>query len=102
MTAAHCFGLWKGYDIYIGSTRSNGNDATDTIKGEFEIVHPRFNYVTLENDVLLVKLVSPSSAPPAETNSDPSVPADGGPLTIVGFGHTEKGVPSTILLTAES
>jgi secreted trypsin-like serine protease len=55
-----------------------------------------------DHDILLIKLARPSTAPIAEWNRDPTVPATGDKLTVIGFGLTEEnGDTSDELLEVE-
>lgn len=90
-TAAHCEGYWAGFDVLIGATSLNGEDAVDVIRGAREYVHPdnlrQDNPFRADADLMLVKLASPSRAPVARLNTRRSVPRDGGRLTAIGFGY---------------
>jgi len=107
-SAAHCKGYWAGFDIIIGSTLLNGEDAIDVIRGVQEYIHPENlrqdnpNFRE-DNDILLVKLQSPSSAPVAKLNTRSNFPDDGDRLTAIGFGYFLPGQDrvSDTLLEAE-
>lgn len=108
LTAGHCASLWAGVDIYIGATQLDGSDAAETIRGEFVAIHPDYYFreeplFVLDNDVLLVKLATPSSAPVSIVNADPDTPADSARLGLQGFGYSgPDGGASDVLLKAES
>jgi Trypsin len=53
--------------------------------------HPEYNPANDNNDVMLVKLTSPSSAPIKKLNFDHTILANGNSLTVIGFGNTEEG-----------
>jgi secreted trypsin-like serine protease len=63
VTAAHCAGAFKGYNVKIGGTLRSGADAVETIPAIQECVHPQFNSTTHQNDIMLIKLQSPSNQP---------------------------------------
>lgn len=89
LTAAHCRGTFVGSTITIGGGFADGSDAVELLEGIDEIWHPQFNSVTLENDIMLVKLNTPSIVSPATWNTDPMLPTtDSGLLTSIGFGRT--------------
>jgi trypsin len=87
LTAAHCQDGFKNTDVIIGSTDVNGNGA-EQIAIAASFPHPNYNSGSLSNDILLVKLVSPSSAPLASLNTSPSNPGVGQQVTAIGFGTT--------------
>lgn len=58
---------------------------------ELEFPHPDYDSTTNLNDVMLVKLESPSSAPIQQINFDASAPPDGSQVTAIGFGDTSEG-----------
>jgi Trypsin len=100
ISAAHC-GVADifadGTLLNIGSLSIYGEDAIDRIVVANQLIHPNFNADTLTNDVMLIQLASPSTAPLSQWNTDPSIPADGESLTVVGFGKTERGTASAVL-----
>lgn len=100
ITAAHCnmqvsfltggrIGL--GGSVFIGPNLSDGSDSSESIRVELIRRHPEFDPVTLKNDLVLIKLKSPSSAPVALWNQDPKVPAAAANVTAIGFGTTFSG-----------
>jgi trypsin len=101
ISAAHCNGRSsnflpssanaRGGGVYIGSNKVDGSDAKDTINVKLVRVHPEFSMETLHNDVVLLKLATPSSAPIAPWNADPLLPAAGATVTAIGFGTTQDG-----------
>jgi len=102
LTAAHCFGVFTGFNIYLGANTLDGSDALETKVGVREYYHPDYNIATSnENDIMLVKLDSASTATPRAWNTNPTVPADGDPVTVIGFGVTESGFVSEVLLEVE-
>lgn len=100
ISAAHC-GVADifaaGTLLNIGSLSIYGEDAIDRIEVVNQLIHPNFNADTLINDVMLIQIAAPSSAPLTRWNTDPSVPADAESLTVVGFGRTERGTASAAL-----
>ena len=44
---------------------------------------------TEENDIMLIKLASQSTAPLVELNFSPTIPADDEQVTVIGFGFTD-------------
>ena len=70
---------------------------------EFEFPHPEYSSPNPDdNDIMLIKLSIPSSAPLVQLNYDPSNPEDNQSVTVIGFGYTEyKGEFSQDLLKVD-
>lgn len=113
LSAAHCEGVFNGTDatVFIGGTvvtipPAGGTiltDATDRVRISSVVRHPDFVPKTKENDVLLIVLDSPSTAPLSKWNTDPTLPSDGETVTVIGHGDTleDSGKGSAILLEAD-
>jgi hypothetical protein len=58
-------------------------------------IHPRFNHVTLENDMAIIKLAKPVSNQPIALaqQSDAALYADGREATILGWGMMDPYLP---------
>lgn len=98
LTAAHCDGAFIQNGALIGGTQLDGSDAT-RIEVESELPSPDYDDATRLNDIMLVKLREPSTAPLATLNLDAIVPVEGDPVTVTGFGDTaDGGEPSPVLL----
>ena len=110
LTAAHCKDF--GERVQIG--RYNFSDA-DEIKGmdyeeieyEFTIVHPDYSMLTLDFDIMLIKLKDPSRYPPVQLQDGSTVldsdntDQDDVEYTIMGWGTLYSGgPPSEVLLEA--
>lgn len=91
LSAGHCRGAFQGQDMFIGGNLLSGGDAPETIRASSELVHPRYNDFTVQNDIMLIKLAEPSSAPNAPWNTASSEPQDGQAVTVIGFGATSEG-----------
>jgi trypsin len=87
LSAAHCQVAF-GSSVFIGSTELRGGDALETIDVEFTRQHPDYKEGPEVNDLLLIKLSSPSSAPLVTLNTDPDLPSGGQAVTVMGFGVT--------------
>ena len=101
LTAAHC----QIPDAVFADGWFQGGTTVDGSGSQFfevEQLLPNPDYSDAPNeynDIMLIKLASPSSAPLQQLNFDPNFPADGTPATIIGFGATsEGGDPSFQLL----
>ena len=92
LTAAHCTGAY-GKDVIFGSNDVYGRDGAPRIDVDFLFQHPDYNKPNEreENDIMLVKLAEPSDQPLVTLNKDPSKPADGAAVTVIGFGLTTEG-----------
>jgi trypsin len=90
LTAAHCA---EGYltEVNIGATMLDGTDAAEVISVDMLLLHPYYDDTTLVNDIMLVKLLTPSSSPVVALNFDPAVPAIDEVVTVIGFGDTSDG-----------
>ena len=102
LTAAHCQGSFKFATLGI-TDRSDAKDEEkagqrQTIRTGRTVIHPSYRWTPsspdIDYDFLLVKLTSPADAarfPPVRLNRDNRVPRyDNQPLTIAGFGATDK------------
>jgi hypothetical protein len=61
----------------------------DLIAVEREVIHPLYGEGFFENDIMLLKLETPSDQPYIRLNFDEDVPDVDERLTVVGFGDTE-------------
>jgi hypothetical protein len=101
LTAARCQGAYSN-DVIIGSNDLFGRDMAERIGIDFLYPHPDYSPWTEENDIMLIKLVSPSTGPLVTLNKDPNLPTDGQAVTVMGFGRTsETGPVSPKLLKVE-
>ena len=91
LSAAHCqinatYGVWtRGSSVFIGSVEK---DSATEFTVDTWLWHPAWNPTEAENDIMLVKLASPSSAPLARLNAKRSKPSTGQSTTVIGFGRT--------------
>jgi len=102
VTAAHCFTVWEAgrNGVCIGGIQDDCSDAMDRITVEQLYIHPDFDPDTLENDIMLLKLARPSSAPVALWNANATVPESKSLAIAIGLGRSdpEKNVyPETLL-----
>jgi secreted trypsin-like serine protease len=111
LTAAHCVVeddytpfdpprnkvLINGYDVTTGIPEGSGYVAASSY-----VIHPGFNFATVENDIALWFLPFPIGEDEnfkfAKLNEDPTVPADGEELFVSGWGRTVDGNPLSISL----
>jgi len=69
LSAAHCAGeFFDG--VLIGGTKIDGGSST-YIRVDEEVVHPDYDNSIENNDIMLIKLSSPSTAPIQSLNFDP-------------------------------
>ena len=103
LTAAHCLvpaaGGVIGKDAYVGGSRPDRDDA-QAIPISGLRVHPGYRESTasIDNDFMLLKLASPSSAPTIPFNTNPSLPRDNSAVKVIGFGHTQFNGKSSVEL----
>ncbi len=103
LTAAHCDvpeWVWVGRHY-----RDNDNDDSDLHEVLFSYRHPRYDKVTLQFDMTLLKLKTPTDRLPILLNNNPDLPnlTQGtyqNIITAVGFGKTQDG-PKDILQEAD-
>jgi trypsin len=101
LSAAHCADAFDG-TVIVGNTRYNvvtDNAQERSILSDM-YTHPQFDINTMVYDYMLFK-IEPVTEPgivPASLNADPSNPADGQVLTVVGFGTTQEGGDMSDLL----
>lgn len=77
--------------VSIGGNQKDGSNAVDFRKVVIERQHPDYNSDSVVADVAVLKLDSPSSAPPVQFNEEPSDPSTGASMVTVGYGVTELG-----------
>lgn len=78
-------------DVIVGSNDLFGRDGAERIPVDQLLPHPDYNNVTEVNDIMLVKLESPSSAPLVNWNLNEDLPNDGEDVKVIGFGQTSDG-----------
>ena len=95
LTAAHCQGGFSGKTIYIGGNLRSGADALEVSRGGRELVHPNFDYATVEHDFMLVKLRQRTTKTPnARYNRDATKPTANQWAKVIGFGVTSESAAS--------
>jgi secreted trypsin-like serine protease len=115
ISAGHCAGIFVTNGIYLGGIQLNGRDAQENVTVLQELRHPNYNYLTYENDILILKLqrtrLSSASAslssvqntlPPVTPiyaiNYNSTLPKDNATVVTIGFGATvEDGTLATTL-----
>lgn len=101
LTAAHCCG---SDNVLIGrhNIAAMDEDGAEDIEVDYEIVHPRYNSLTLNNDISLLKLTRPSAFSSITWDDGSQDTSDGTPVTVIGWGTTSSSGPaSDVLLEAE-
>ena len=76
--------------VFIGATQLDGIGSS--VAGvDLEFPHPNYNMPNNDdNDIMLVKLTFPVSAPLVQWNTNPNTPMDADAVTTIGFGYTEE------------
>lgn len=109
LTAAHCFyesrlgGVEPGVNWQVSIGDNSLSDGTTPIAVSDVILHPGYDDLRSLNDVALLRLASPSSAPVQPLFSEGQQVADGQLATVTGFGATQPdgSEPSPELLEVE-
>jgi secreted trypsin-like serine protease len=98
LSAAHCQGVFLESGILIGTaTQLSGSDAHEFRNVTMEMPHPDYRPGWKRNDIMLIKLETPTSAPLILYNTNPSITDLSNNLDIVGFGTSINGqAPSTL------
>lgn len=88
-----------GRTVYVGGREPSRDDAEKFTVTDYKR-HPGFRDVSgaLYNDYMLVKLSGSSSQRVVEVNTRSSRPRADSIATVIGFGHTEEGGPSSTVL----
>jgi len=94
LSAAHCCPALSCGLLLDEIDVGEGTSATI----ESYVVHPQYDAPTSENDMMIMKLTAPSDITPVAYNTQSSVPADNDELTVIGFGATSSGGPSSDVL----
>lgn len=105
LSAAHC--LEEGDSIprvYINirDITEPLQDGEEMINVEEAVLHPDYDDTTKENDVMILKLESPSTKQPVAYDNGNADTSEGDPVTVMGFGTTSSGGSSSdVLLEVE-
>jgi trypsin len=92
LTAAHCSGSFAGTyndNVQIGGIQRDGSDG-EFITAEKEIPHPKYNEESQQNDIMIVKLYRPSTAPLQMLNFNKNLPLQNEALTAIGYGDLSE------------
>ena len=91
LSAAHCAGAFDS-NVRVGSIfSSSGGQEVDTLKSE-EVLHPKYDDFTFENDIMLIKLQEEVDFKTVPLNFDTSNPAvdSNAVVTVIGFGARQE------------
>lgn len=105
LTAAHCQNL--GNRVQIG--RYDFSDTDEKMNGDYEeididysVPHPSYDELTLDYDIMLIKLVRPSTSQTVRIDDGTTSINSTTVFTIIGFGTiASSGTRSDILLEAD-
>ena len=103
ITAAHCgCDKFLNNPIYINGILRSGSDATEIAYASDCVVHPGYDSALRYDDIMLIKLESPSAVLPAEAYI-PDTAETFESATVVGYGYTDYGdTESTFLRKLDS
>jgi len=96
LTAAHCQGIFLDGFLQGGNTIDGAGSEFYAV--DLELPHPNYTPGPEENDIMLVKLTDPSTAPLQVVNFDPNAPPVGTEVTLIGYGATSEGGQSSFQL----
>jgi trypsin len=102
LSAAHC-GDYTGDSVVVGAVRP-GQTSFGAVRVQVakQVMHPAYDNVTEENDVMVLKLAFPvtrSTSVELVLNDEYSIPANGNDLTVLGLGDlVEDGPAPTTLM----
>jgi len=101
LSAAHC----SGYATHVQIGRFDLEDDTEEyekIAVHYEIKHPDYDILTQDNDVMLIKLTTPSMYQPVKLDDGSQNLGNGQTLTVMGWGKISSfGPPSDTLLEVD-
>jgi len=102
LSAAHCQG--GGYEIALG--RQDVLSGGQVRQVSRELPHAKYDADTTDHDFMLIFLKTPAELIEDEVglvrlNSDPSLPAEGADVTVMGWGVTETGEVSDALMEVD-
>jgi trypsin len=89
LTAAHCVvgESASTVDVVIGR-HDLSSGAGERIAASRIVIHPSYDDISLENDLALIRLASPTSFAPVGLPADTSLETAGTMLTVAGWGDT--------------
>ena len=88
LTAAHCLRSMTPSEVYLGTRLAGDGRRLQVAR---TIVHPRFSFIGLQDDVGLVELVERAPVEPLPLREQPLDPAFvGSTVRLVGFGTTSS------------
>jgi secreted trypsin-like serine protease len=94
LTAAHCLQLMTPSQVYLGTRPAADGQRLQVAR---TVIHPRFSFIGLQDDIGLVELVERAPVEPLPLMEQPLDPAiAGSTVRLVGFGtisSTDTGPP---------
>jgi secreted trypsin-like serine protease len=98
ITAGHCAGIFITNGMYMGGIQLNGRDAQENITVLREIRHPNFNSLTLENDILILKLQrTPSTSAGASLSSTSTTLPTIKPVYTINYNSNQPKVNTSVV-----
>jgi hypothetical protein len=90
LTAGHCYVTDYLVDsVSIGAYFYPVDTNAETRQVQTRKVHPDYDEITTANDVMVLKITSPSLLPTIRLNDDSASPSDGADVTVIGLGLTD-------------
>ena len=72
---------------------SRQNEGFETRNIVTSVVHPEYDDLLLQNDIMVIKIDAPSRHTPVAINGDPASPSTGESLTAIGHGVNDTSNP---------
>lgn len=101
ITLSECAGI--GTQVIIGrhDEKEPDDGSYEIIEIEYEVKHYDSSFDTLENDIMVLKLKENSTYTPVAYDTGSENITSGMNLNLMGFGTTESGIPSFVLMETE-
>lgn len=103
LSAAHCGGnVYSKVEIGRHDRTHKDPEPYELIDIDFEVRHPSYNQVTLNFDVMLIRLKEPSNATVVQLNTGDAELVEGLDLVVMGWGVQNFGNPWTSNILKET
>lgn len=95
MTSAHC--AYPIVEVLLGPLKDGDQTSFSERFGvEDKWIHPEYDFLTHENDLMLIKIRGNSTISPVMLNRNSKVPNKDAELSIVGWGRTNSTDPNSL------
>lgn len=101
LSAAHCHGFNPKVVIGTNDLSDQSGSSVEVHEVEYEVVHPDYDCITIQDDVMVLKLATNSSYTPVSYDKGSTSYSPGTNVTVVGWGKiSDEGPLSDVLLEA--